>query len=63
MGVAYIWPARHGQTNLENINIAQIINQLGQPVWKPDSPAGLMMLPPRGQHLMHCCAVLKWRNA
>ena len=26
--------------NLDNINIAQILNQLGQSVWKPGSPAG-----------------------
>ena len=26
--------------SLRNINIAQIMNQLGQPVWKPGSPAG-----------------------
>ena len=29
-----------GRQNLDNINIAQIMNQLGQPTWKPGSPAG-----------------------
>jgi len=29
-----------GKQNLEGINPAQILNQLGQPVWKPGSPAG-----------------------
>lgn len=29
-----------GKQNLDNINIAQIMNQLGQPTWKPGSPAG-----------------------
>jgi len=29
-----------GRKNLENINIAQMLNQLGQPIWKPGSPAG-----------------------
>ena len=29
-----------GRNNLNNIKIAQIMNQLGQPIWKPGSPAG-----------------------
>ena len=29
-----------GRNNLDGINIAQILNELGQPVWKPGSPAG-----------------------
>lgn len=29
-----------GRQNISNMNIAQIMNQLGQPVWKPGSPAG-----------------------
>jgi len=29
-----------GKQNLDGINSAQILNQLGQPVWKPGSPAG-----------------------
>ena len=29
-----------GRKNFDNINIAQIMNQLGQPIWKPGSPAG-----------------------
>lgn len=29
-----------GRQNMNNINIAQIMNQLGQPVWRPGSPAG-----------------------
>lgn len=29
-----------GRRNFDNINIAQIMNQLGQPIWKPGSPAG-----------------------
>lgn len=29
-----------GRKNLDGINIAQIMNQLGQPVWRPGSPAG-----------------------
>ncbi len=29
-----------GRQNLNNMNIAQIMNQLGQPIWKPGSPAG-----------------------
>ena len=29
-----------GKQNLDNINIAQILNQLGQSIWKPGSPAG-----------------------
>jgi uncharacterized protein (DUF1800 family) len=29
-----------GRVNLEGINVSQILNQLGQAVWKPGSPAG-----------------------
>ena len=29
-----------GRQNLDGINIVQMLNQLGQPVWKPGSPAG-----------------------
>ena len=29
-----------GRSNLDGINIAQMLNELGQPVWKPGSPAG-----------------------
>jgi uncharacterized protein (DUF1800 family) len=29
-----------GKQNLDNIKIGQILNQLGQPTWKPGSPAG-----------------------
>lgn len=29
-----------GKTNTEGLNIAQMLNELGQPVWKPGSPAG-----------------------
>jgi uncharacterized protein (DUF1800 family) len=29
-----------GRSNLEGINVAQMLNELGQPVWKPGSPAG-----------------------
>ena len=29
-----------GRNNLDGINIAQMLNELGQPVWKPGSPAG-----------------------
>lgn len=29
-----------GRQNLDGINIAPILNQLGQPVWRPGSPAG-----------------------
>ncbi len=29
-----------GRTNLDGINVAQMLNELGQPVWKPGSPAG-----------------------
>jgi uncharacterized protein (DUF1800 family) len=29
-----------GKQSLNNINVAQILNQLGQPIWKPGSPAG-----------------------
>ncbi len=29
-----------GRNNLDGINVAQILNELGQPVWKPGSPAG-----------------------
>ena len=29
-----------GKQNLDNMNVMQILNQLGQPVWKPGSPAG-----------------------
>jgi uncharacterized protein (DUF1800 family) len=29
-----------GRQNLDGIHIAQMMNQLGQPVWKPGSPAG-----------------------
>ena len=29
-----------GKSNLDGINVAQILNELGQPVWKPGSPAG-----------------------
>jgi uncharacterized protein (DUF1800 family) len=29
-----------GKQNLDNIKVAQILNQLGQSVWKPGSPAG-----------------------
>ena len=29
-----------GHSNLDGINVAQMLNELGQPVWKPGSPAG-----------------------
>ncbi len=29
-----------GRNNLDGINVAQMLNELGQPVWKPGSPAG-----------------------
>ncbi len=29
-----------GRNNLDGINAAQMLNELGQPVWKPGSPAG-----------------------
>ena len=29
-----------GRNNLDGINVAQILNELGQPLWKPGSPAG-----------------------
>ena len=31
---------RLGRNNLDGINVAQMLNELGQPVWKPGSPAG-----------------------
>ena len=29
-----------GRNNLDGINVSQILNELGEPVWKPGSPAG-----------------------
>ena len=29
-----------GRNNLDGINVSQILNELGQPVWKPGSPTG-----------------------